>query len=68
MVMKTRTPFIRRKYYMNRKAKAFCKINSRRRLVFILEADQIALSGVNKAYFEELTTRFRYLIQYTMPL
>ena len=66
--MKPLTPFIRRKYYLNRKVKAFCKVSSRRRVVFILEAEKDALTGRNKAYFEELTTRFRYIIQYKMPL
>ena len=62
------TPFIRRKYYLNRKVKAFCKVSSRKRLVFILEAEKDALTGRNKAYFEELTGKFRYLIQYKMEL
>lgn len=66
--MKKLTPFIRRKYYLNRKVKVFCKVNSRRRVVFIPEAEKDALTGRNKAYFEELTTRFRYLIQFKMPL
>jgi len=58
----------RRKYYLNRKVKAFATINSRRRLVYILEAEKDALTGRNKAYFEELTGKFRYLIQYKMEL
>jgi hypothetical protein len=66
--MKQLTPFIRRKYYLNRKVKTFCTINSRRRLVHILEADKEALTGRNKAYFEELTGKFRYTIQYKMEL
>jgi len=66
--MRILTPFIRRKYYLNRKVKAFCTINSRRRLVYILEAYKEALTGRNKAYFEELTGKYRYLIQFKMPL
>lgn len=62
------TPFIRRKYYLNRKVKAFYKVSSRKRLVFILEAEKDALTGRDKAYFEELTGKFRYLIQYKMEL
>lgn len=66
--MRLTTSFIRRKYYLNRKVKAFCKVHSRRRVVFILEAEKDALTGRNKAYFEELTVKFRYIIQYKMPL
>ena len=66
--MKQLTPFIRRKYYLNRKVKAFCAVNSRRRVVYIPEAEKEALTGRNKAYFEELTVRFKYLIQYKMKL
>ncbi len=66
--MRILTPFIRRKYYLNRKVKAFATINSRRRLCYILEADKEALTGRNKAYFEELTGKFKYLIQYKMEL
>ena len=66
--MRKLTPFIRRKYYLNRKVKAFCGVNSRRRVVYIPEAEKEALTGRNKAYFEELTVRFKYLIQYKMKL
>jgi len=66
--MRHLTSFIRRKYYLNRKVKAFCKVQSRKRVVFILEAEKDALTGRNKAWFEELTGKFRYIIQYTMPL
>ncbi|MDO9255431.1 MAG: hypothetical protein Q7U54_07965 [Bacteroidales bacterium] len=59
---------IRRKYYLNRKVKAFCKVSSRRRVVFILEAEKDALTGRNKAYFEELTIKYRYLTQFLMPI
>lgn len=65
--MKT-TKFIRRKYYLNRQVKAFCGVNSRRRLVSITEAAKQALTGKEKLYFEELTQRFRYNIQYKMPV
>lgn len=66
--MRITTAFIRRKYYLNRKVKAFASIHSRRRVVFILEAEKDALTGRNKAYFEELTQKYRYLIQYKLPL
>jgi hypothetical protein len=66
--MKPLTPSIRHKYYLNRKVKAFCKVSSRKRVVFILEADKDALTGRNKAYFEELTIKYRYLTQFIMPL
>jgi len=66
--MRTNTSFIRRKYYLHRKVKAFCQVKSKRRVVFITQEAKDALTGRNKAYFEELTGRFRYIIQYTMPL
>lgn len=66
--MRILTPFIRRKYYLNRKVKAFAAINSRRRLVYIPEAEKEALTNRNRAYFEELTGKFRYLVQYKMEL
>lgn len=66
--MRILTPFIRRKYYLNSKVKVFCKVSSRRRVVFITQAAKDALTGRNKAYLEELTGKFRYLIQFKMPL
>lgn len=62
------TQFIRRKYYLNRKCKAFCELKSRRRVVFITQEAKDALTGRNKAYFEELTQTFRYMIQIKMPI
>ena len=66
--MRALTPFIRRKYYLNRKVKAFCKVGSRRRVVFITQLEKDALTGRNRAYLEELTGKFRYLIQYKMEI
>ena len=63
-----RLKFITRKYYLNRKVKAFCTLKSRSRCVFITEAKESELTVLNKAYLAELINVYRYTKQYKLEL
>ena len=66
--MKPLTSFIRRKYYLNRKVKGFCKVSSRRRVISITEAEMYSASDQNALYFNDLVNIYKYRIQFTMSV
>ncbi len=66
--MKQLTPFIRRKYYLHRQLKGYCDISSRRRVVSLTECQRDEITGLLANHFNELINRYKYRIQYSMPI
>jgi len=66
--MRPLTSFIRRKYYLNRKVKAFCTIKARSKVLFMTADEHINLAGKYLKWVNELTGTYSYQIQYKMDL
>jgi hypothetical protein len=64
MAMKSTPKFLSRKYYLHRRLRGFCRVNSRRRYISMPEADFNALQGRKKAYVDEITKVYKYMVQY----
>lgn len=59
--------FIRRKYYLNRNAKKFSKILSRKKCLEISEKKVSELKGKEKKYMKELCSVYGYNVQIIIP-